>query len=94
MEAMNLKDIFAHFTQIFIKIAASVKGKKHGKGHLRGTPDDRDFPYVPVTPIEKLPPSVDLRPWCPPVMDQEDIGSCTAHGTTGALRYLLIKNRA
>jgi hypothetical protein len=31
--------------------------------------------------------AVDLRPHCPPVMDQGELGSCTAHGITGALRY-------
>lgn len=37
-----------------------------------------------------LPPQVDLRSNCPPVMDQGELGSCTAHGITGALRHLLL----
>jgi C1A family cysteine protease len=39
-----------------------------------------------------LPPVMDLRPWCPPVMNQVSLGSCTAHGVTAALRFNLINN--
>jgi C1A family cysteine protease len=35
----------------------------------------------------KLPATVDLRPWCSPIEDQEAIGSCTAHAAVGALEY-------
>ncbi len=35
--------------------------------------------------------TVDLRQWAPPVMDQEAIGSCTAHGVTAAARFNIIK---
>lgn len=38
----------------------------------------------------RLPASVDLRAHCPPVMDQGELGSCTAHGISGALRYEMI----
>ncbi len=30
---------------------------------------------------------VDLRPWCSPIEDQGDVGSCTAHAVIGALEY-------
>jgi C1A family cysteine protease len=31
--------------------------------------------------------SVDLREWCSPIEDQEEIGSCTAHAGVGVLEY-------
>ena len=63
---------------------------KHAYGCNRDAEDARDHPFLPRA--VQLPPSVDLRPHCPPVMDQGQLGSCTAHGITGALRYELIKS--
>ncbi|MFZ4524830.1 MAG: C1 family peptidase [Chlorobium sp.] len=34
-----------------------------------------------------LPPSVDLRPWCSPIENQESIGACTAHAGVGIVEY-------
>jgi C1A family cysteine protease len=34
-----------------------------------------------------IPPSVDLRKWCPAVMDQAQLGSCTANAAAGMLGY-------
>jgi len=34
-----------------------------------------------------LPASVDLRPWCSPVEDQGNLGSCTAHAGVGIIEY-------
>jgi C1A family cysteine protease len=34
-----------------------------------------------------LPTSVDLRPWCSPIEDQQTIGSCTAHAGVGLVEY-------
>lgn len=34
-----------------------------------------------------LPAATDLRPWCPPVERQGDLGSCTAHAGVGAVEY-------
>jgi C1A family cysteine protease len=34
-----------------------------------------------------LPASTDLRPWCSPVEDQGDLGSCTAHAGVGIIEY-------
>lgn len=56
-------------------------------------PDRRDLDYTPsVAELMNLPPAVDLRQHCPPVMDQGPLGSCTAHGITAALRYALMKS--
>jgi C1A family cysteine protease len=38
-------------------------------------------------PVKSLPSSADLRPWCSPVEDQGNIGSCTAHAAVGILEY-------
>lgn len=34
-----------------------------------------------------VPVKVDLRPWCPPVEDQGELGSCTAHAGVGLVEY-------
>lgn len=52
-------------------------------------PDVRDFMFRGVIPAEPLPPVVDLRPKCPAVRNQGDIGSCTAHSVTAMSRYVL-----
>lgn len=59
-------------------------------GCRRDTKDQRDTMMRPMA--IKLPDVVDLRPKCPPVMDQGELGSCTAHGITGAMRYEMIKS--
>jgi C1A family cysteine protease len=43
--------------------------------------------------IRKLPESVDLRPGCPPVYDQGQLGSCTANAIGGALEFAQIKEK-
>jgi C1A family cysteine protease len=54
-------------------------------GCRRDTKDPRDHMLKPMA--IRIPAAVDLRAHCPPVMDQGALGSCTAHGITGALRY-------
>jgi C1A family cysteine protease len=34
-----------------------------------------------------IPGNVDLSPWCPPIEDQESLGSCTAQAGVGLLEY-------
>lgn len=36
---------------------------------------------------QNLPTETDLRTWCSPIEDQENIGSCTAHAGAGLLEY-------
>lgn len=52
------------------------------------TKDARDHLFRPRA--MRTPAVVDLRAHCPPVMDQGQLGSCTAHGITGALRYEML----
>ncbi|WP_449411116.1 C1 family peptidase [Methylobacterium komagatae] len=62
-------------------------------GYRADLADPRDHLFTPAPGVvSSLPTSVDLREHCPPVMDQGELGSCTAHGITGALRYALIKS--
>lgn len=66
-----------------------------GMGFKRGLPSHLDHHFAPSADLlANLPASVDLREHCPAVMDQGDLGSCTAHGITGAIRYCLIKQGA
>jgi C1A family cysteine protease len=62
---------------------------KRSYGWTPDLPDHRDIRYGAVYRIpKKLPLKVDLRPLCPAVEDQGELGSCTAHALTGALEAL------
>lgn len=51
-------------------------------------PDQRDHIFSAAPHIvSALPPSVDLRPLCPPVLDQGQLGSCTANAIASAHRF-------
>ena len=55
-------------------------------------PDQRDQLYAaPPAALQTLPPSVDLRPNCPPVYDQGELGSCTANAIGAAFQFEQMK---
>ena len=55
-------------------------------------PDHRDLTYAaPRAVVKALPPKVDLRPFCPPVYDQGELGSCTANAIGAAFEFGLMK---
>ena len=57
-------------------------------GWLPDLPDHRDQPYAaPVEMIGALPEKADLRPQCPPVYNQGQLGSCTANAIAGAIQF-------
>ncbi|MGO8755549.1 MAG: C1 family peptidase [Gallionellaceae bacterium] len=57
-------------------------------GWLPDVPDQRDHLYAaPVVYIAKLPASADLRPKCPAVYDQGQLGSCTANAIGAAIQF-------
>lgn len=59
-----------------------------GFGWKRDLPDRRDHYFNVSAPGSlALPPSVDLRPGCPPVYDQGHLGSCTANALAAAFEY-------
>jgi C1A family cysteine protease len=61
------------------------------------TPDQRDHKFtlerLGVCATQTLPPVVDLRPYCSPVVDQLSLGCCTGCGITGAIEFLEIKDK-
>jgi len=72
----------------------------YGLGWLPDYPDFRDYtsesgevqPLLKQMKVGKavkasLPPSVDLRAWCPPIEDQGSLGSCTANAGVGMMEY-------
>jgi C1A family cysteine protease len=61
-------------------------------GWVRDLPDHRDFKFAARRPMPvDLQPMVDLRPKCPPVYDQGQIGSCTANSIGAAFEFELLK---
>ena len=55
-------------------------------------PDFRDFAYM-APRVAALPPKADLRPQCPPVYDQGQLGSCTANAIGGAIEFDQMKQK-
>jgi hypothetical protein len=64
----------------------SRKIKKYG--WIPDLPDHRDHLYAAPQPVlAKLPKKVDLRPKCPPVFNQSELGSCTANAIVAAHQF-------
>jgi C1A family cysteine protease len=71
-------------------MAEPIKIKRYGWRPDR--PDQRDQLYAaPPASIAALPPAVDLRPNCPPVYDQGELGSCTANAIGAAIQFEQMK---
>jgi C1A family cysteine protease len=69
------------------KKSIRVHSIKH-YGWVRDLPDIRDHIYAaPVEMLAQLPPKMDLRPQCPPVYDQGQLGSCTGNAIAGAVQF-------
>jgi C1A family cysteine protease len=67
-------------------VAHPRKVKRYG--WLPDLPDHRDLLYnAPSAVRRELPQLVDLRPQCPPVYDQGELGSCTAQAIAGAIEF-------
>jgi C1A family cysteine protease len=68
--------------------------KIQGYGWIADDPDQRDFRYAaPAMVLRALPPSVDLRPACPPVYRQGNLGSCTANAIAAAIQFDQMRQR-
>ena len=63
-------------------------------GWVPDLPDARDHLYsAPIARLGPLPPKADLRPDCPAVYDQGQLGSCTGNSIAGAVHFDRIKQR-
>lgn len=72
---------------------------RKGMGWLKDYPDFRDYsvrkkslkPLMEkmgiADPLKAAPENIDLRKWCPPVENQEQLGSCTANAGVGMVEY-------
>lgn len=73
-----------------------------GTGWLPPLPDLRDYTHDSpdiaamaktlkiggkITSLKAIPGAVDLRPWCSPIEDQKNLGSCTANAAVGVVEY-------
>lgn len=68
------------------------KIKKYG--WKRSLPSPKDVWFSPKRCLlDTLPALVDLRPECPAVYDQGDLGSCTANATGGLAEFLEMKEK-
>lgn len=57
-------------------------------GWIKDTPDERDYKYSLRVPQRQTLPSVDLRPKCPKVLNQGELGSCTACAATAMVQFV------
>jgi C1A family cysteine protease len=75
------------------KATSKSRPLKSGYGWVPDLPDHRDLMYNQLRPVPpSLPSSVDLRPMCPPIENQGELGSCTGNALAGALEFLERKN--
>jgi C1A family cysteine protease len=59
---------------------------------VRSAPDPSVQKFSAISqPLAALPASVDLRPHCPPVYDQGDLGSCTGNAIAAAVEFNIMK---
>jgi hypothetical protein len=73
------------------KIEDLTQGRKFGWKRDLHDPRDIKYKVSPPSAPRILPPLVDLRPFCPPIYDQADIGSCTAQALASAFQFEQMK---
>ena len=69
-----------------------ISAQKNHYGWIKQLPDQRDFLFAPE-PMLTLPSVVDLRPQCPPVVDQGQLGSCTANSIANGHYFEQLKQK-
>jgi C1A family cysteine protease len=65
--------------------------KKRFYGWKKGPDSPHLFKYVAPHMAAALPSHVDLTPQCPPVYDQGELGSCTAHAAGALGEFIMMK---
>jgi len=60
-------------------------------GWVKDTPDTRDYKFTAQTKVRYS--TTDLRPLCPPIIDQGNIGSCTACATVAMSQFVRAKEK-
>jgi C1A family cysteine protease len=76
-------------------MAEPVSRKIARYGWVPDLPDARDHAYsAPLMALGALPASVDMRPNCPAVYDQGQLGSCTGNSIAGAVEFDLLKQKS
>ncbi len=64
-------------------------------GWVPDLPDHRDYLYAAPQPVlAKLPTKIDLRKQCPPVLNQGQLGSCTANAIANAHLFNQMQQKA
>lgn len=85
---MNVHDVAVLYS---MEIKMSHIFTKFVKDPVR---DPRDWKFSRISqPVANLPPSVDLRPGCPPVYDQGQLGSCSGNAIAGAIEFDKMKQK-
>ncbi len=69
----------------------NISPQGHHFGWKPDRPDQRDHLYQARSDPRSLPTAVDLRPQCPPMRDQGQLGSCTAFAVGGAINIVQAK---
>jgi len=73
---------------------AKAKHTSYSLGWIPDLPDHRDLIYSPsLTVMKKIASSADMRPQCPAVYDQGQLGSCTANALAGAFEFDILKEK-
>ncbi len=73
---------------------STINRTNQGYGWVPDLPDERDHLYAaPSEYLRALPARADLRPHCPQVYDQGDLGSCTANAIGAAIEFEQMKQR-
>jgi C1A family cysteine protease len=63
-------------------------------GWIPDIPDARDHLYAAPRPVlTALPPKIDLRPKCPHIYDQGELGSCTGNAIAAAVQFGRMKQK-